>query len=309
MVFEVTVLGSNSASFAYGRHHTSQLLNHNNSLYLIDCGEGTQIQLQRFRIKPQRINHIFISHLHGDHYLGLMGLISTMHLQGRADELHIYGPTGLDEVITLQLRLSDTRLNYPLHFHETNTEISSLIFENECLEVISIPLDHRIRCAGFLFREKEKKRRVQIELLQHGYSNYHLSQLKKGEDILDEYGNILYKNQDVTLPPKRSRSYAYCSDTRYTESIVPVINKADLLYHESTFSGEMETRAYETFHSTAKQAATIALKADVKQLMLGHYSSRYKELNPLLLEAQEVFANTILSVEGVATSVGTIEPE
>jgi ribonuclease Z len=307
MVFELTILGSNASSFAYGRHHTSQLLNHNYEYYLIDCGEGTQIRLNKLDVKVHRIKHIFISHLHGDHYLGLVGLISSMHLNNRTEDLHIYGPAGLDEIITLQLRLSDTQLRYPLHFVETNTEESVCVFENELLTVHTIPLDHRIRCAGFLFREKPKKRRIRMEKLKNGYTNHDLNQLKLGHDIVDEDGNVLYKNEDVTLPPRPSRSYAYCSDTRYSEAIIPLVQEVDLLYHESTFLNDRLQRATETFHSTAKQAATIALKANVQQLMLGHYSSRYKQLMPLLHEAQEVFANSILSVEGCVVKVGTLE--
>lgn len=303
MNFDITILGSNSASFAYGRHHTSQLVNHNQCLYLIDCGEGTQNQLARYKVKIQRISHIFISHLHGDHYLGLVGLISTMHLQGRTDALHIFAPAGLDEVITLQLRLSDTRLNYPITFHEVNTEIAAIIYENEVLTVSTIPLNHRVKCAGFLFKEKPKKRRIVMDALHRGYTNLHLNLLKKGEDIRDENGEIVYKNSDVTLPPKHSRSYAYCSDTRYDVRIIPLVQHADLLYHESTFMSDMEQRAYETFHSTAAQAAQVAKTAEVGKLMLGHYSSRYKELEPLLTEAKDVFGNTILSIEGETLTI------
>ena len=265
---------------------------------MIDCGEGTQLQLKRFRIRAQRINNIFISHLHGDHYLGLMGLLSTMHLLGRKKALNLYGPKGLAEIITLQLKYSETVFNYDLNFHSIDTEVHQVIHEDEFIRVHSIPLEHRIPCSGFLFEEKRKKRRIIKEKMPADMSVRHIVRLKNGEDITDEEGNVLFKNTDYTHPPKKSFRYAYCSDTRYNESIIPYIKGADMLYHESTFMEEHADRAKSTFHSTAKEAATIAKKAEVGKLLLGHYSIRYKELEPLEEEAKSVFENSMLSIEG-----------
>lgn len=298
MSFALKILGSNSAAPAHNRHQTSQLLAVQQHLFLIDCGEGTQMQLSKFKVKVQKINQIFISHLHGDHYLGLMGLISTLHLQGRTKDLHIYGPPGLSDIITLQLKYSQTVLNYKIHFQELNTAVRAVIFEDEAITVETIPLNHRIGCAGFLFREKPKKRRIIKEKLPQDMSLKDLLLLKNGENIYDEKGNLLYENEALTLPPKKSRAYAYCSDTKYEEQIVEQITAVDLLYHEATFLSDREERASQTFHSTARQAATIAKKAHVGQLLLGHYSIRYKELQPILDEARQVFDNARLAIEG-----------
>lgn len=270
---------------------------------MVDCGEGTQLQLARYKLKVNRLNHIFISHLHGDHYFGLMGLLSTMHLQGRTADLWVYGPKGLAEILTLQLQHSDTRLNYKIHFHETDTEVSTIIAETDTVIIETIPLEHRIRCSGFLFREKPKKRKIIKEKLPSNMTMLAIAALKRGEDAYDQEGNLLVSYEEATLPPKKSRSYAYCSDTRYTEKILPYIQGVDLLYHESTFLDDMAVRAAETYHSTAKQAATIALKANVGRLILGHYSSRYKETSALQEEAQAVFPESYLSFEGATFSI------
>jgi ribonuclease Z len=297
LTFVLKILGSNSAAPAYNRHPTSQLLHVEQYYYLIDCGEGTQMQLSKYKIKYTRISHIFISHLHGDHYLGLTGLLSTMHLNKRTEDLFLFGPAGLAEILILQFKYSDTRLNYKIHFREL-TQDREVIFENENLTVETIPLNHRIQCTGFLFREKSKKRRLNKEVLPADLTVQQIIRLKKGEDLYNQQGELLYLNQDLTLPPKPSRSYAYCSDTKYSTCILPQIQQVDLLYHESTFLDEEAARASETFHSTARQAALMAKQANVKQLILGHYSSRYKDLTPFLEEAKEIFPNAILSVEG-----------
>jgi ribonuclease Z len=255
------------------------------------------MQLSKYKIKFTRISHIFISHLHGDHYLGLTGLLSTMHLNKRTEDLFLFGPAGLAEILILQFKYSDTRLNYKIHFREL-TQDREVIFENENLTVETIPLNHRIQCTGFLFREKSKKRRLNKEVLPADLTVQQIIRLKKGEDLYNQQGELLYLNQDLTLPPKPSRSYAYCSDTKYSACILPQIQQVDLLYHESTFLDEEAARASETFHSTARQAALMAKQANVKQLILGHYSSRYKDLTPFLEEAKEIFPNAILSVEG-----------
>lgn len=274
--------------------------------YLIDCGEGTQLQLKRFRIRAQRINNIFISHLHGDHYLGLMGLLSTMHLLGRKKALNLYGPRGLAEIITLQLKYSETVFNYELNFHTIDTEVHGLVHEDDFIRVYSIPLDHRIPCSGFLFEEKQKKRRIIKEKLPENFSVRNIVRLKNGEDILDEDGTVLYANTAYTHPPKKSYKYAYCSDTRYNESILPYIHEADMLYHESTFLEEHKDRAENTYHSTAMEAATIAKKAAVGKLLLGHFSIRYKELDPIKAEARTIFENSELAIEGEEYVLGSI---
>lgn len=298
MGIRVKILGSNSAAPAHRRNQTSQLVNVEGRFYLIDCGEGTQLQLKRFRIRAQRINNIFISHLHGDHYLGLMGLLSTMHLLGRKKALNLYGPQGLSEIITLQLKHSETVFNYELNFHPIDTKVNKVIHEDEFIRVHSIPLNHRIPCSGFLFEEKPKKRRIIKEMIPADFSVRNIVRLKNGEDIEGEDGEIQFKNEEYTHPPKKSFSYAYCSDTKYDESILPYIKEADMLYHESTFLEEHASRAANTYHSTAKEAATIALKANVGKLLLGHFSIRYKELEPIQEEAQTVFENSALAIEG-----------
>ena len=298
MGFELKILGANSAKPAYNRNQTSQLLTVQNELFLIDCGEGTQLQLNHYKIKVSRIRHILISHLHGDHFFGLIGLISTMHLHCRKTDLNIYGPPGLAEIITMQLKVSCTVLSFPLHFHEINPEKACRIFENDKLTIQTIPMVHRIPCTGFLFREKTKPRRIIKEKIREEFSLIDMVSLKSGEDIKDDNGNVVFKNEDYTLPPRKSRSYAYCSDTLYHEGIISHIRGVDLLYHEATFLNDREQRAKETFHATARQAATIAQKAEVGQLLIGHYSSRYKDITPFRTEAREVFDNTILAIEG-----------
>lgn len=302
MTFILKILGSNSAAPAYNRHPTSQLLHIQQDYFLIDCGEGTQMQLSKYKVKFVRIGHIFISHLHGDHYLGLVGLLSTMHLNKREEDLYLYGPAGLVDILSLQFKYSDTRLNYKIHFRELKP-VAEVIFENDYLTIETIPLNHRIQCTGFLFKEKPKKRRLNKEVLPPNLLLQHIAQLKKGKDIFDEEGNVLYRNEELTLPPRKSRSYAYCSDTKYNEWIVPQIQGVDLLYHESTFLDDQAGRAAETYHSTAKQAALIAQKANVNQLILGHYSSRYKDLLPFVEEAKSVFPNSVLSIEGEEISL------
>jgi ribonuclease Z len=298
LTFIIKILGSNSAAPAFGRHPTSQLLQIQQDNFLIDCGEGTQMQMQKYKVRINRINHIFISHLHGDHYLGLIGLLSTMHLQKRTQDLMLYGPPGLLEILTIQFRYSDTRLNYKITFHEIREGSSEIILENEFMTVQTIPLNHRIPCSGFLFREKPKKRRVNIPSLPEYFLPSQMAALKGGEDVTDADGKVLYKNELYTLPPKHSRSYAFCSDTCYDESIVPIIKNVDVLYHESTFLQEQTERAAETYHSTALQAGQIASQAQVGKLILGHYSSRYKDIMPFLQEAESVFEKVVLSVEG-----------
>ena len=295
---EVLILGSNSAAFAYGRHHTAQILKNKNKFFLIDCGEGTQIQIRRYKIKLSRIHGIFISHLHGDHYFGLTGLLNTMHLFGREAELKLVGPPGLKEVVSLQLSMSQTSLSYPIQFTEWIPETDQLVYEDNKLTVTTIPLNHRISCSGYLFKEKPKSIRISREAIPDQLSYAEIIQLKKGEDILNLDGTLKYKNKDVTLPPNPSHSYAYCSDTKYMPELAKKIKGANLIYHESSFTEEMAERAETTFHSTARQAAQVALDTGANGLLLGHFSSRYSNLDGFLAEARKVFAETELAIEG-----------
>lgn len=288
---------------AYGRFPSSQFIEIQNRYFLVDCGEGAQIQLKRYELNLHRINHIFISHLHGDHYLGLMGLLFTMHLQQRTSDLHLYSHPGLDEIITLQLRHSYSVLNYNLIFHSLKKGVHEVIFEDEKVQVATIPLQHKIACSGFLFREKEKPRRIDKNLLPDGLLLQHLASLKKGEDVRNENGDLLYKNSDLTMPGRNSRSYAYCSDTAYSQEIIPLIREVDLLYHESTFAEEDASKAKETKHSTAREAAMIAKQANVKKLALGHFSARYKDLSLLESEAKAIFSKVVLAQEGETFSL------
>lgn len=288
---------------AYGRHHTAQYLHIQKHHFLIDCGEGTQERLKKFHCKPLKINHIFISHLHGDHYLGLMGLLFTMHLLKRTNPLHLYGQRGLQEIITTQLKYSDSTLNYRVLFHELTPGISELLYEDEVVEVRTIPLNHRIPCSGFLFKEKPKPYRINKDKLPENILLQDIAKLKQGIDVTDELGNIIYKKEEFTLPPRKSRVYAYCSDTKYDERILPYINGADLLYHEATFVEEKAEWAEVTYHSTTTQAATIAKMGEVGQLMIGHYSARYRDVTIFMEQAKKIFSNTILAHEGEAIDI------
>ena len=298
MSFKVKILGSSGALPAYGRHPASQLVEIQSRYFLVDCGEATQMQLMRLQTNFHRINHIFISHLHGDHYLGLMGLIFTMHLQRRINDLHVYSHRGLDEIITSHLRYSRSSPNFKIVFHLLEKGVKRIIFEDDAMTVETIPLSHKIRCSGFLFREKVKPRRFDKSKLPEGLLIQELAGLKVGRDIVDDFGTIRYTNESLTLPPRKSRSYAYCSDTVFDDGLVAQIMNVDLLYHEATFMTEEESKAMETKHSTAKQAATIARLAAADRLLVGHFSARYKDLTPLLEEAKAIFPNTALAIEG-----------
>jgi ribonuclease Z len=288
---------------AYGRHPSAQLVEIENSHFLVDCGEGVQMQLMRYQVNFHRINHIFISHLHGDHFLGLMGLIFTMHLQRRVNDLHIYSHRGLDEIITTQLRYTRSWPNFKLIFHRLEKDVREVIYEDNHITVETIPLSHKIRCSGFLFREKLKPRRIDKERLPENLLIQQLAALKRGEDLKDEEGNILHSNESLTIPPRPSYSYAYCSDTAYKESIIEQIQGVDLLYHEATFLEDEILKAAETLHSTAAQAALIASKAQVRKLLLGHFSARYRDLQPVLDEARRVFQNCALALEGESFTI------
>ena len=297
MSFKITILGSSGALPAYGRHPSAQLVEIQSRHFLVDCGEATQMQLMKVQANFHRINHIFISHLHGDHYLGLMGLIFTMHLQKRTNDLHVYGHRGLDEIITTQLRYSGSAPSFRIHFHRLAKGLRETLYEDEALTVETIPLSHKIRCSGFLFREKIKPRRIDKTRLPEGLPLQQIAGLKNGNDIVDESGNVLYRNSDLTFDPRRSRTYAYCSDTAFNKAIAEQISQVDLLYHEATFMNADENKALETLHSTARQAAEIANMARAGALLIGHFSARYKDLSSLLDEARTVFPNTKLALE------------
>ena len=303
MKFEVTILGSSSATPIFNRNPTAQALNINERLYLIDCGEGTQQQMLRFDVKASRIDHIFISHLHGDHYLGLVGLLSSMHLNGRKKALYLFGPPHLIEIIDLQLKYSETTLQFPLEFKPTNAQKAEVIVSNHDVVVETIPLDHRIACTGFLFREKKRLRKLKREKLEElNIPVEYYTALKKGNDYTSASG-IVYKNDTLTIDSDEPKVYAYCSDTLYNEKYFNQIDKATLLYHEATFLNDMLDRANETHHTTALQAGEIALKNHAKKLLIGHFSARYKTLNELLDEARSVFPATELAIEGKTFSI------
>jgi len=277
---------------------SSQFIEVQNHYFLFDCGEGAQLQLMKYNLYLHRIDHIFISHLHGDHYLGLMGLLFTMHLNRRVTDLHLYSHKGLDEIIIAQLKHSKSSLNYKIIFHTLTPGTNETIFEDHQLTISTLPLAHKIHCTGFLIREKQKPRRIIKELLPADFPLWKIPQLKEGKDILDDAGNVLIKNESVTSEPRHSRSYAYCSDTKYSEELIPYLSNIDLLYHEATFIEEDKDKAIETMHSTAREAAFIAAQAKVKKLLIGHFSARYRQLDVLLSEAQAVFSTTALAQEG-----------
>jgi ribonuclease Z len=298
MTFAVTILGSGGAVPLVRRNPSAQVLNIHERLFLLDCAEGTQVQLRKNRIKFHRINHIYITHLHGDHYFGIMGLITTYHLLGRNNELHVFAPAPLEEIINTQLEASNTVLRYTLIFHPVDTEKSLMIYEDELMSVTTVPLEHNFPTCGFFFREKRAKRNIRKDFLEgKQVSNGDIKKIKEGSDYTDSSGNV-YANEDITLDPPEPRSYAYITDTAYHEPIVPIIKGASLLYHEATFMEDKAQDAKDKYHSTALQAATIAKKANVKKLVLGHYSARYRSIGKIQEEAQEVFPNTIMADDG-----------
>lgn len=291
----LTILGCYSATPRALNNTTSQVLEINNHMFLIDCGEGTQVQLRKHKIKFNRIKHVFISHLHGDHFFGLVGLISTFRLLTRETDLHIYGPKGIKEVVTLQMKLADSWTNYKLVFHELTSNESELIFEDDKVEVHTIPLNHRVYTNGFLFKEREGERKLDIDAVETANIDVaYYRKLKQGFDVENRDG-VLIDNKKVTKPAAPPKSYAFCSDTMYKEDIVPIIKDVDVLYHESTFLDKHAHLAPKTKHSTAKEAATIAKLAKVGTLLLGHYSTRYDGLHAFKEEAKVIFNNVELS--------------
>lgn len=281
----------------YGRFTSAQYLQLQNRHFIIDCGEGAQHQIAKTNINLHRVGHIFISHLHGDHYLGLMGLLFTMHLTQRESPLHIYSHRGLDEIILTQLKHAGSVLNYSIQLHELTPGKHEVIFEDDALTVEAFPLLHRVPCSGFLFREKTKPRRIDKEALPRDMKLQHMASLKQGHDIVDDDGRLLYKNEDLTLPPHPSFSYAYCSDTAFNPDLRRYIQAVDLLYHEATFMEDQRAKAVETLHSTAMDAARAAQLIGARRLLIGHFSARYRELDGLLNEARSIFPHTDLATE------------
>ncbi|MEZ4795407.1 MAG: ribonuclease Z [Flavobacteriaceae bacterium] len=294
----LTILGCHSATPRVDQNPTAQVLEMRGHLFLVDCGEGTQIALRKNKVKFSRIKHIFISHLHGDHFYGLVGLVSTFRLLGRETELHVYGPKGIKDAITLQLKLGNSWTNYPLLFHELDGKDPELIFEDEQVSISTIPLRHRVYTNGFLFREKPGERKLNLKAavaakIDQGY----FSKLKQGYDVPNRDGTII-SNSLVTKDPDPPKSYAFCSDTAFEPSIVPHIKGTGVLYHEATFLEKHVHLCEETKHSTAAQAGQIAAMAQAGMLILGHYSGRYANFEDFRKEAQLHFENVALAEDG-----------
>ena len=296
----VKILGCNSATPAYGRHPTAQVVTCKEQHFLVDCGEGTQMRMQDFKVKRSKINHIFISHLHGDHYFGLIGFLNSLALYGREKEVHLYCPKQLQAIIEIQLF---HELSYKLHFHYLNFGTDEIIYDSDSVQVKSFPVYHSIETWGFLFTEKERKRIILPEEVRHfEIPKYFYSRLSAGKDYEQKDGTIV-KNEWVTKAGKKPSTYAYTADTAPHEKYAAIIQEADLLYHEATYEEVHLQKAIDRQHSTAKQAAQVAKIAKVSQLLIGHYSSRYKELDNLLEEAKSVFDNSLLAEEGTEYEV------
>jgi ribonuclease Z len=299
MSIHLTILGCHSATPRVNAHPTAQYLEINNNHFLIDCGEGTQRQMRKYKVGFSKINHIFISHLHGDHFYGLVGLLATYGILSREKEIHIYGPKGIKEVTLLQLKISKSHAQYDIIFHELTSNESELIFEDDKVSVRTIPLNHRVYTNGYLFTEKEKPRKLNM-LNISGYQEIDRADylnIKAGKDVELSTGEIV-KNSELTIAPPKTKSYAFCSDTSYKPTIIPIIKNADLLYHETTFLADREDLAIKTKHSTSLQAAQIAKDANVKKLIIGHYSSRYKDISLFKKEAETIFKNVDLAETG-----------
>jgi len=297
---KLTILGCYAATPRTLTNPTSQVLEIRNRLFLIDCGEGTQVQLRKNKIKFSKINQIFISHLHGDHLYGLIGTISTFSLLGRTTDLHVYGPKGIKELILLQLKLTESWTTYSLFFHELESKNSEVIFEDAKVIVKTIPLKHRVYTNGYLFQEKPAERKLNIEAVQqYDIHVAYYQKIKNGGNVTLDDGTLVI-NEKLTFDPEPPKSYAFCSDTVYNEEVIPVIQNVDVLYHESTFLESEAALAQKTLHSTAKEAATIALKANAKKLIVGHYSTRYDGIELFKKEAETIFPNVLLGDDGLS---------
>jgi len=297
----VTILGNNSAVPAFDRHPTSQVVTMDGHNFLVDCGEGTQIQMINYKIRRSKISHIFISHLHGDHYFGLIGLINSFGLLSHQQDLHVFGPSPLQQIIELQLSVANTILPFKLIFHTINQE--GVLLDEEKFTVRCFRTNHRIECYGFHFQEKKKPRKLNPDnAKKYGIPSSFYERLQNGEDYMQKDGTII-KNEWVTDPGMKPRAYAYCADTKYDETLIPHVQGADMIYHETTYLDNLRERADFRFHSTTKQAALFAQKAGVKKLLIGHFSSKYDTLEEFEAEAREVFPNTELAIEGVGYTI------
>ncbi|MEJ6583636.1 MAG: ribonuclease Z [Crocinitomicaceae bacterium] len=303
MSFTIQILGSGSAIPTSSRGLTSQFINCAGRHYLIDCGEGTQTQMRRFGVKFQRIDAVFISHLHGDHYFGLIGLLSTMNLLGRVKPIQIFAPKELETILALQIEYNGSRMSYEIEFNATDTSKETVLIEDEKVTVSSFPLSHKVPTTGFKITQKEKQRHLLIDkAVSHGVKIEHYHQLKDGNDVTNDDGKV-FASKDYTFPGEKEKTFAFCSDTKYSEGIVPSITSVDLLYHEATFTEEFIDRAKATMHSTASQAATIAKMANVGKLLMGHLSARYEDGSEHLQEAQSIFQNCEVVEDGSVYSV------
>lgn len=297
-MFGVTILGNNSALPAYNRHPTSQVVTIGQFQFLVDCGEGTQMQLTKYKIRRSRINYIFISHMHGDHYFGLPGLITSLGLLGRDADLHLYAPPYIKSIIDLVLQAANTQLPYKIHFYPIENE--GILLEDSKFSVECFRVFHRVECWGFIFREKKKPRKINKETtVSYKLHASDFERLKMGEDIITKNGEIVL-NSAVTLPNTPAKSYAYCADTAYNLLVAEKVKNVTLLYHETTYLKDLEQQAFARFHSTTVQAASIAKKANAEKLLIGHFSSKYEELAPFLEETREIFPATELAIEGVS---------
>lgn len=304
MQFDVTILGSNAAIPAYKRYPSSQIISYNGNLFMVDCGEGAQFRMNQFGVKRAHLNHIFISHLHGDHYFGLIGLLTSLNLNWREHPLHVYGPPALKEIIDVHFKHSNTQLRFELHFHAVLDDKPAIIYEDTWLTVETIILKHRLPTTGFLFKEKKHPRKILADkITEHKIPHHLIGDIKRGADYTNEQG-VIIANAELTCDPLPPRSYAYCSDTIYTDSFLSQIKGIDTLYHEATFIHKHAERAAETFHTTTVQAATLAKDAGVGQLLIGHFSARYEDLSVLLAESRQVFENTVLATEGETFAIG-----
>lgn len=300
-MLSVTILGNNSAVPAFNRHPTSQVVTHDGTNYLVDCGEGTQIQMIKYKVRRGKISHIFISHLHGDHYFGLVGLINTFGLLSHKQELHVYGPAPLQEIIEMQLRVAETSLPYPLHFH-TITQ-NAVLVDNEKIRIKCFETAHRIQCFGFSFEEKLSKRKILVDKVRrYEIPLTFYTSLQNGLDYITPKGEVI-KNETLTAAPEKGKRYAFCADTRYDESLIEHIYGFDTIYHEATYLDNLQEKAYERFHSTTRQAAAIAKKAMINRLLIGHFSSKYSVLDAFEQEARETFPGTELAIEGTTYDI------
>jgi len=299
MIFELTILGNSSATPTLNRHPSAQHLRMLDYQFLIDCGEGTQMQMQRYKIKKSKINHIFISHIHADHILGLPGLLFSMNLMQRTDPIHIYGPETLFEILDLYFKNTDNIINFEIVKHITQAEKNEVLLENESIKVVSFPLFHRVPTTGFIFYEQKNLKKINKDnCKKYNIPVTEFLSIKKGNDYISEDGKTIIKNSELTFENKKPMSYAYCSDTMYDERVIQNIEGVNLVYHEATFLHEKIERAIQTMHSTALQAGMVAKKANVEKLLIGHFSSRYDNLDILLNETKSEFENSFIANEG-----------